>query len=60
MNMMTLPPHLLILAGFLVGLIGSLAAVATAEGLSGRETAARSVETSDGPDQRDRALDRAR
>jgi hypothetical protein len=59
MNMMTLPPHLLILAGFLVGLIGSLA-VAMAEGLSGRETAARSVETSDGPDQRDRAPDRAR
>ena len=41
MNMMTLPPHQLIQAGFLVGLIGSLTATATAEGLSGRETAAR-------------------
>ena len=34
MNMMTLPPHQLILGGFVVGLIGSAVCVATARGSS--------------------------
>ena len=39
MNMMTLPPHQLILAGFLIGVAGSLAGVV----ISGRRTPARSA-----------------
>jgi hypothetical protein len=56
-NMMTLPPHQLILAGFVIGVIGSIAALAPRPRLGTVRATVRNLEGRDGGDQPNRTLD---